>query len=365
VHEVDCVVIGAGVIGLAAALALARAGRTVIILERERHFGTHMSSRNSEVIHAGIYYAPGSLKARTCVSGRDLLYRYCSERGIAHRRCGKFIVATSEEHLAQLHAIESQARVNGVFDLEWLTGSQARRCEPALACEAALSSPSTGIIDSRGYMLSLLADAEARDARIAYGAAVTKLRPTLKGIEISIESEPPPVLRAQMVVNSAGLDALKVARSIEGFPANHIPAVRYAKGNYFALTGSAPFRRLIYPVPESAGLGIHMTLDLAGQARFGPDVEWVDDIDYGVDAQRAATFYGAVRRYWPQLADGQLTPAYAGIRPKLINAGTAGADFYLSGPADHGVPGIVNLFGMESPGLTASLALADRVASMV
>jgi L-2-hydroxyglutarate oxidase LhgO len=361
----DCVVIGAGVIGLAAARALARDGRTVIILERERHFGMHMSSRNSEVIHAGIHYVPGSLKARTCVSGRDLLYGYCGERGIAHRRCGKFIVATSEEQFARLHAIESQARANGVFDLEWLTGPQARRCEPALACEAALLSPSTGIIDSHGYMLSLLADAEASDARIAYGAAVTKLGPTPKGIEISIESEPLPVLRAQAVVNSAGLDALKVARTIEGFPAKHIPAVRYAKGSYFALTGSAPFSRLIYPVPECAGLGIHMTLDLAGQARFGPDVEWVDHVSYAVDAQRAATFYGAVRRYWPQLADGQLTPAYAGIRPKLISAGTAAADFFISGPADHGVPGILNLFGMESPGLTASLALADRVASLV
>jgi L-2-hydroxyglutarate oxidase LhgO len=358
-------VIGAGVIGLAAARALAREGRTVMILERERHFGTHTSSRNSEVIHAGIYYRQGSLKARTCVSGRDLLYRYCSERGVAHRRCGKFIVAASEDQLTQLRAIESQARGNGVFDLEWLDGAQARRCEPALSCEAALSSPSTGIVDSHAYMLSLLADAEAHGAEIAYGAGVTSLRPTPSGIDISIESEPRPMLRARVVVNSAGLDAHRVAQSIEGFPAEHIPAVRYAKGNYFALLGSAPFSRLIYPVPESGGLGIHMTVDLAGQARFGPDVEWVDAVDYAVDPARAAEFYGAIRRYWPTLADGQLSPAYAGIRPKVVSAGEAAADFCISGPADHGIGGVVNLFGMESPGLTASMALAAHVAAVV
>ena len=364
-NEVDCIVIGAGVIGLAAAREFARAGRTVMILERERQFGEHTSSRNSEVIHAGIYYRQGSLKARTCVSGRELLYRYCGERGVAHRRCGKFIVAASEDQLTQLHAIESQARGNGVFDLEWLDGAQARRREPALSCEAALSSPSTGIIDSHAFMLSLLADAEAHGADIAYGAAVTSLRPTPRGIDISIESEPQPVLRARIVVNSAGLDAHRVARSIEGFPADQIPEVRYAKGNYFALLGSAPFGRLIYPVPESDGLGIHMTVDLAGQARFGPDVEWVDAVDYAVDPARAADFYGAIRRYWPKLADGQLSPAYAGIRPKLVRTGEAAADFCISGPADHGVAGVVNLFGMESPGLTASLALAAHVAAVV
>jgi L-2-hydroxyglutarate oxidase LhgO len=365
VNEVDCIVIGAGVIGLAAARALAREGRTVMILERERQFGTHSSSRNSEVIHAGIYYRPGSLKARTCVSGRELLYRYCSERGVEHRRCGKFIVAASEDQLTQLRAIESQARGNGVFDLEWLDEAQARRCEPALSCQAALSSPSTGIVDSHAYMLSLLADSEAHGAEIAYGAAVTSLRPTPRGIDISIESERQPVLRARVVINSAGIDAHRVAQSIEGFPAEQIPAVRYAKGNYFALLGPAPFSRLIYPIPESGGLGIHMTVDLAGQARFGPDVEWVDAVDYAVDPARAADFYGAIRRYWPKLADGQLSPAYAGIRPKLVRAGEAAADFCISGPADHGVGGVVNLFGMESPGLTASLALAAHVTAVV
>ena len=365
VNEVDCVVIGAGVIGLAVARALAHDGRTVFILERERHIGMHMSSRNSEVIHAGIYYEPGSLKARTCVSGRELLYRYCGERAIAHRRCGKLIVATSEPQLKRLHAIESNARANGVSDLEWMSGAQARHLEPLLSCEAALSSPSTGIIDSHAFLLALLADAESRGAEIAYGATVTTLRPTRSGTEISIKSEPLPVLRAQTVVNCAGLDAHRVASSIEGFAAEHIPAVRFAKGSYFALSGAAPFDRLIYPVPEQGGLGIHMTIDLAGQARFGPDVEWVSDVNYAVDSARSEKFYGAIRQYWPKLADGRLTPAYSGIRPKLSGPGEAVVDFCVSGPADHGVAGIVNLFGMESPGLTASLALGEHIAAVV
>jgi L-2-hydroxyglutarate oxidase LhgO len=365
VNQADCVVIGAGVIGLAVARALALAGRKVLILERERHFGMHTSSRNSEVIHAGIHYPSGSLKAQACVAGRELLYGYCSERAIPHRRCGKFIVATSKDELTQLSAIESQARANGVLDLSWLDGAQARRAEPALKCAAALASPSTGIIDSHALMLSLLADAEARGAEIAYGAAVASLRPTAGGLEMFIESERQPVLCARAVVNSAGLDAHRVARAIEGFPLQHIPRVRLAKGSYFALSRAAPFGRLIYPVPQSGGLGIHMTLDLAGRARFGPDVQWVDHIDYGVDAARAADFYRAVRQYWPELGEGTLSPAYSGIRPKLSCPGEAAADFCISGPAAHGVAGVVNLFGMESPGLTASLALANRVASML
>ena len=384
-HAVDCIVIGAGVIGLAVARALARGGRSVIILERERHFGLHTSSRNSEVIHAGIHYPPGSLKARLCLAGRDLLYDYCRERGIAHRRCGKFIVATREEQLAELRAIESRARANGVVDLQWLDAAQARRCEPALFCVAALDSPSTGIIDSHAYMLSLLADAEARGAQIIYGAAVASLRPASGGIDVCIESEPLAELRAQVVVNSAGLDAHRVARAIRDFPAAYIPEVRYAKGSYFALSGPAPFGRLVYPVPEAGGLGIHLTLDLADRARFGPDVQWIGEVDheadaghdadagydvdarYAVDAGRAAHFYGAIRRYWPQLADGQLSPAYAGIRPTLAGGRGgplgAAADFCISGPADHGVAGVVNLFGMDSPGLTASLAIAAQVAA--
>lgn len=364
-NSVDCVVVGAGVIGLAIGRALACGGRKVLILERERHFGTQTSSRNSEVIHAGIYYAPDSLKARTCISGRELLYRYCVDRGIDHRRCGKLIAATSDDQLSQLHSIQSQARRNGVLDLEWLDGSEARRLEPELACVAALSSPSTGIIDSHAYMLSLLADAEAHDADIAYGVEVTSLNPTPAGIEVFVDSETPPVLRATTVVNSAGLDAHRVAHSIAGFPASHIPRILYAKGSYFALAGSPPFGRLIYPIPETGGLGIHMTIDLAGQARFGPDVEWVESVDYAVHPARADTFYRAIRQYWPSLADGRLLPGYAGVRPKIHGTAGVPADFFVSGSGDHGIKGIINLFGMESPGLTASLALAEHVESML
>jgi L-2-hydroxyglutarate oxidase LhgO len=328
VNSVDCVVIGAGVVGLAIARTLACGGRKVLILERERHFGTQTSSRNSELIHAGIYYAPDSLKARTCVVGRELLYRYCADRGIDHRRCGKLIVATSEDQLAQLHSIQARAGSNGVLDLEWLDGSAARSLEPELACVAALSSPSTGILDSHGYMLSLLADAEAHGADIAYGVEVSSLDPTPTGIDVFVDGKPQAVLRAPIVVNSAGLDAHRVAHSITGFPAAHIPRILYAKGSYFALAGAPPFGRLIYPIPESGGLGIHMTIDLAGHARFGPDVEWV-------------------------------------VRPKVHGAVGIPADFMVSGSDEHGVKGIINLFGMESPGLTASLALADLVESML
>ena len=364
-NDVDCVVIGAGVIGLAAARAVAALAREVVILERERQFGMHTSSRNSEVIHAGIHYEPQSLKAKLCAAGRDLLYRYCAERGIEHRRCGKFTVATSEEQLATLEKIEVNALANGVFDLQWLDAAEAVRAEPELKCIRALSSPSTGIIDSHAYMQSLLADAEKSGATIAYGTKVTSLRPTPTGIEISIEPDADPVVRAQFVVNSAGLYAHRVAESIVGFPSQYIPNVRYAKGSYFALAGDSPFSRLVYPAPTPGGhLGIHMTLDLAGAARFGPDTEWVNTIDYSVDPKRAVVFADAIRQYWPALDAGRLYPAYAGIRPKLSGAGEATRDFKISGPNEHGVAGIINLFGIESPGLTASLALAEYVAMM-
>jgi len=365
-NDVDCIVIGAGVIGLAVARALARSGREVVILERERQFGTHTSSRNSEVIHAGIHYTPKSLKARLCVSGRDLLYRYCDERGIGHRRCGKLTVATSEDQVATLEKIELNALANGVLDLEWLDAEQAARAEPELRCCRALWSPSTGIIDSHAYMQSLLADAEAADASIAYGTRVVHLNPTPAGIEISIEGQPGPIVRAGATVNCAGLYAHLVAASIEGFPARHIPAISYAKGSYFALTGASPFTRLVYPAPRAGGhLGIHMTIDLAGAARFGPDTEWVDAINYAVDPQRAAVFAGVIREYWPGLDGRRLYPSYAGIRPKLSAAGEASGDFCISGPDDHGLAGIVNLFGMDSPGLTASLALGETIAAMI
>jgi L-2-hydroxyglutarate oxidase LhgO len=364
--EAECVVIGAGVIGLAIARALARGGREVIITECERQFGMHTSSRNSEVIHAGIHYPPASLKATLCVSGKELLYRYCEKNGIAHRRCGKFTVATAAAQLKALQAIERNARDSGVFDLAWLDESEARRAEPALHCCAALSSPSTGIIDSHGYMQSLLADAQGAGAVIAFATEVTALRSTARGIDVMVGQEPEPALRAHLVVNAAGLQAQRVAGSIEGFPSQHIPDIHYAKGSYFALAGAAPFARLIYPAPTVGGhLGIHMTLDLAGAARFGPDMEWVEEIDYGVDPHRALEFADAIRTYWPQLEAKRLLPAYAGIRPKLSQGSEAARDFMISGPLDHGFAGIVNLFGMDSPGLTASLAIGDYVAAML
>jgi L-2-hydroxyglutarate oxidase LhgO len=364
-NDVDCIVIGAGVIGLSVARALSRRGREVIILECERHVGMHTSSRNSEVIHAGIHYEPNSLKARLCVTGRDLLYRYCAERGIPHRRCGKFTVATDDTQLATLEKIESNARASGVFDLEWLERRQARRAEPELECVRALSSPSTGIIDSHILMQSLLAEAEANGASIAYGTKVSSLRAAPGGIEIAINGESLPVVRARVVVNAAGLQADRVASSIQDFPAQFIPTVHFAKGSYFALSGASPFSRLVYPAPPPGGhLGIHMTIDLGGTARFGPDSEWVRRFDYSVDPQRVALFAEAIRQYWPGLDEGRLHPAYAGIRPKVSGPGEPARDFCISGPKEHGVAGVVNLFGMESPGLTASLALGEYIAAL-
>jgi L-2-hydroxyglutarate oxidase LhgO len=366
--DIDCIVIGAGVIGLAVARALDRAGREVIVLERERHFGSQTSSRNSEVIHAGLHYAPGSLKAQTCVEGRELLYDYCASRFIRHRRCGKLIVATSEDEIAHLQQIENMARANGVNDLVWLDAAQAQRLEPELSCVAALCSPSTGIIDSHAYMLSLVAEVESHGASVVFEVGVTSLRPTPSGIEIFTNDDSEAVVRARTVINAAGLQAADIASSIEGFPAEHVPRVQRAKGNYFTLAGRSPFQRLIYPVPEPGGLGIHLTIDMAGQARFGPDVQWIDEsgeIDYRVDASRSERFYPAIRRYWPNLKDGHLLPAYSGVRPKLSGPGELNADFSISGPETHGVEGVINLFGIESPGLTASLALAERVTQLL
>jgi L-2-hydroxyglutarate oxidase LhgO len=364
-NDVDCIVIGAGVIGLAIARSLARAGREVFILERERRFGMHTSARNSEVIHAGIHYEPNSLKARLCVAGRDLLYGYCAERGIPHRRCGKFTVATGDDQAATLEKIAANGSANGVLDLEWLDGGEARRAEPQLQCVRALSSPSTGIIDSHSLMQSLLAEAEAGGAGIAYGTAVTAMRPTPAGMEIAVNEDPAAAARARLVVNSAGLQAARVAGCIQGFPHEHIPKIRFAKGSYFGLSGASPFSRLVYPVPKPAGhLGIHMTIDLSGAARFGPDTEWVERIDYAVDPKRVALFAEVIRDYWPGLDASRLYPAYAGIRPKISAEGEASRDFSISGPQAHGVAGVVNLFGMESPGLTASLAVGDYIAGM-
>ena len=364
--KVECAVIGAGVVGLAVARALAMAGREVVILEAEDAIGTHTSSRNSEVIHAGIYYPKASLKARACIEGRTRLYQYCEAHGVPYRRSGKLIVATSEQQIPELKAIQAKAHANGVTDVVEIAVSEALRMEPALHCVAALHSPSTGIIDSHALMLAYLGDAEAAGAMLGLKSPLTRVAFTGKDFELQVEDTR---IRTKLLVNSAGLRAPSIARLIDGFPGAKVPPEYYAKGNYYSLAGRAPFSRLVYPVPEPGGLGVHVTLDLAGQARFGPDVEWVDHIgrkgDYAVDPRRADRFYAAIRRYWPALPDGALAPGYAGIRPKISGPGEPAADFVIQGPAEHGVPGLVNLFGIESPGLTASLALADDVVKLL
>jgi L-2-hydroxyglutarate oxidase LhgO len=353
------------VVGLATARALALAGREVVILEKADRFGTGTSSRNSEVIHAGLYYPTGSLKAKLCLEGRDKLYRYCSSHGIEHRRCGKLIVATDAGQLPALEALSRQAADNGVDDIEHLSAACVRHIEPEVKAAAGLFSPSTGIIDSHGLMLSLLGEAEAHGAVIAYNTEITAARLTGGGVEISVNGETRPSLAAGLLINAAGLDAPALARRIEGFPAERVPQGWLARGCYFSMTGRTPFRHLIYPLPEPGGLGIHLTLDLAGQARFGPDVEWIGEIDYRVDPSRAAAFAASIRRYWPGLDPSRLSPSYSGIRPKLSGPGMAPADFRIDGPADHdGLP-LIHLYGIESPGLTSSLAIADHVATLL
>lgn len=364
----DCVVIGAGVVGLAVARELALGGREVIVLEAADAIGTETSSRNSEVIHAGIYYPTGTLKAKLCVAGRDFLYRYCAERGIEHRRCGKLIVATNDDQLAYLSKLHNQAKANGVADLQPIGGNAARMMEPNLRCHAALLSPSTGIIDSHALMLAYQGDAEAKGAVIAFNSKVTGGRITEDGIELEVAStadptEPALRLRCRSVVNAAGLHAQAVARRFAGLRPDTVPPTYYAKGNYFQLVGAAPFQHLVYPVPEKAGLGVHITIDLGGQARFGPDVEWIEELNYDVDPRRCEGFYAEIRKYWPALPDGALVPGYAGVRPKVGPSGAVGTDFMIHGPEVHGVPGLVNLFGIESPGLTASAAVATEVRS--
>jgi L-2-hydroxyglutarate oxidase LhgO len=361
-EKVECVVIGAGVVGLAVARELARRGRDTLVLEAEDAIGTGTSSRNSEVIHAGIYYPPGSAKARLCVAGKHLLYDYCAQRGIEHRRCGKLIVAADQSQVKALEKIEATARANGVDDLRWLTAAEAKAMEPALDCVTALFSPSTGIIDSHGFMLALQGDLEAAGGVVAVRSPFRRGHGRRNAILIEAGADATLELEARAVINSAGLQAQAVSRRIEGVAPESIPAAAFAKGNYYVLQGRAPFRHLIYPVPEQGGLGVHLTLDLAGQARFGPDVEWVEKPDYTVDPARADRFYRAIRSYWPALQDGALHPGYAGIRPKLSGPGAAAADFLIQGSHAHGVRGLINLYGIESPGLTASLAIAEEVA---
>jgi L-2-hydroxyglutarate oxidase LhgO len=363
-YRTDCVVVGAGVVGLAVARALALAGREVLVLEREGLIGSHTSSRNSEVIHAGIYYPRGSMKARLCVEGRDRLYAYAAARGVPHRRLGKIIVATEPGQAPALEGIAAAAAANGAGELEPLSAARLARLEPALRGAAGLLSPMTGIIDSHALMLAYQGEAEDHGATLALRTRLLGAEATADGIALAAESGGETVrLRARALVNAAGLFAGDVAAAIRGLAPEHARRVFYCKGTYFAVAARVPFRHLVYPVPERDGLGVHLTLDMGGQGRFGPDTEWVDGIDYRPDAARGAGFYAAIRRYWPDLPDGALSPGYTGIRPKLFPAGGAATDFAIEGPEAHGVKGLVNLFGIESPGLTASLAIADEVAA--
>lgn len=361
-EQVDCVVAGAGVVGLAVARALALQGREVLVLERESSFGTGTSSRSSEVIHAGIYYRTGSLKAQLCVRGRKLLYEYCTLHGVPHQRVSKLIVATSSDQSDILKDTLQHARANGVDDLVWLSGHDSRQLEPALECAAALHSPSTGIVDSHALMLSLLGELEKNGGYLVKHTALEHVES--RDSALILEASDGTKVRARALVNAAGLAAPSLARRCAAVDARFIPAPMYAKGNYFALKGRCPFSRLVYPLPEPGGLGVHLTLDLAGQARFGPDVQWVTDPDLlTVDPDAARGFYRQVRKYWPSLPDDALVPAYAGVRPKVAFNGVISSDFEIHGPRKHGVAGLVNLFGIESPGLTSALAIGDFVAS--
>jgi len=364
--SLDVVVIGAGVVGLAAAREFARAGRDVVVLEHNARIGEETSSRSSEVIHAGIYYPTDSLKARLCVRGKELLYRYCDDKGIPYRRCGKLILALSADQEFRLAALLDQARANGVDDLESLSKKDVARLEPALVCTAGLLSPTTGILDSHSFMLALQGDLEAAGGSIAVLSEFVDGSIEDDGIRLTVRSDGEELrIHAQVVVNAAGLRATQVATAFAGLDPRHVPRTRYAKGTYFVLQQKSPFEHLVYPLPEGGGLGVHVTLDLAGQTRFGPDVEWVSEIDYRPDPQRAEAFYEAIRGYWPAVPAGSLAPGYVGIRPKLVGPGEPAGDFVIQGPGQHGAGGLVNLFGIESPGLTAALAIGEDVAGML
>lgn len=354
----ELLVVGAGVIGLACARAFALAGHEVVVAEATDLVGSGVSSRNSEVIHAGMYYPTGSTRARLCVEGRRRLYEFCAGHGVPHAKPGKLIVAVDERERAKIEAIARQGEINGVENLRLLDGAEARAMEPALSCVAALWSPETGIIDSHALMLALQGDLEDCGGAVALGSHVTGLAREGGRWRVSVAGE---TMAFDAVVNAAALGAQKLAAATEGYPKERVPRLVLAKGNYFGCAGRPAFSRLIYPAPVDGGLGVHVTLDLAGRMRFGPDVEWIEEEDYVVDPGRADSFYAAIRRYWPALPDGVLVPDYAGIRPKLTGPGEAAADFLIEGPADHGLPRFVNLFGMESPGLTSCLAIADEV----
>jgi L-2-hydroxyglutarate oxidase LhgO len=367
--QIDCVVIGAGAVGLAIARALAMKGREVMILESEDAIGTQTSARNSEVIHAGISYAPGSLKGRLCVAGKAALYAYCRERGIGHRRVGKLIVAVEEGELPELQKYIELGAAQGVHDLRFLEAAEVREMEPEVRCVGALHSPSTGIVDSHGLMVSYLGDAENHGATLALKSPVLGGTATGDGVVLRIGGEGEMEVACRTVVNAAGLGAQRVAAAIEGMPAAMIPPLYYAIGHYFGLARRSPFRHLVYPTARDGALRAHVTLDLGGQCKFGPDLSWRDSVDYHFDASREAAFYGAVRRYWPNLGDGELQPGYTGIRPRLAGPGSSmhntANDFVIQNQAAHGVRGLVNLFGIESPGLTSSLAIGAHVAGLV
>jgi len=371
--ETGAIVIGAGAVGLAVARALAQAGHETLVLEAEAGIGQGVSSRNSEVIHAGLYYAAGSLKAELCVRGKALLYDFCASHGVPHAACGKLIVATAEDQQASLQALQAKAQATGVPLHAW-TAQRAIDLEPELSCTAALWSPSTGIIDSHAYMLALQGDLERAGGVVALHAAVRHIERDAGGgyvVDVgSAAGDDAFRLRAPLLVNAAGLNACHLAAGLAALDRHHVPQPRYAKGNYFTVAGRPPFRHLVYPAPVDAWLGVHVTIDLAGQVKFGPDLQWLPDgdavdLDYAVDASRAAAFEDAVRRYWPRLPTGALQPAYSGIRPKIHGPDEPAPDFRIDGPARHGLSGLVNLLGIESPGLTSSLAIAERVVGLL
>jgi len=360
----DAVVVGAGVIGLSIAQALAEIGKNVLILERNNNFGQETSSRNSEVIHAGLYYPQGSLKAQLCVAGRHKLYEFCEKRHVPHRRVGKLIFAANPDQLTALEAIQSAGAQAGVEDLSWLDPREVKRLEPALSCSAALLSPSTGIISAHDYMMALLGGAEANGAMFVANTEVTYIRRNGSQWLVYIKGESHAVVSTPLLVNAAGLAAQSLATEIEGLGPEHVPALHLARGVYFSCQRKLPVTHLLYPIPVPGGLGTHLTLDLDGRSRFGPDVEWIDAIDYHVDASRRGAFWAAAKLIWPTLEPEDLVPGYAGIRPKIAGPGEPVADFVISTEADHGLPGLVNLFGIESPGLTSSLAIGDYIAAI-
>ena len=358
-------VIGAGVVGLAVARAIALRGHDVIVAEAENAIGTGISSRNSEVIHGGMYYPTGSQRAQHCVNGRRLLYAFCASHGVPHKKCGKFIVATDADETAKIEAIAAQGAINGVEGLAMMTAAAAKALEPQLACTAALNSPETGIVDVHSYMLALRGDIEETGGAIAFNTPVTAAKRKDGQWHVTFGGSDGGEFEFDAIVNCAGLSAQKVARTMEDYPAARVPKQVLAKGNYFTFTGRPAFSRLIYPAPVHGGLGVHVTLDLAGRMRFGPDVEWIDREYYPVDPRRADVFYERIRTYFPAMPDGALAPDYSGIRPKLTGPGEPAADFLIDGPAQHNVPGLVQMFGIESPGLTSSLSLAEEVATQL